>query len=81
VNCYCCLWRKVAAASMLEAIRWEKKMKDNCCRVSLIYLQFPDPHFGVLLLWCILGFSRLLIVPIFVLMHFSIFRFKGKRSK
>jgi hypothetical protein len=47
---------------------------------SLIYLQFSDIHFGVLLLWCVFGFRRLLFFPIFVLMHFSVFRFREREA-
>jgi hypothetical protein len=47
---------------------------------SQIYLQFSDIHFGVLLLWCLFGFSRLLIFPTFVLMHF-LFSVSGKEKQ
>jgi hypothetical protein len=37
-------------------------------------------YYLVLLLWCVFGFSGLLIFPIFVLMHFSVFRFRGREA-
>jgi hypothetical protein len=46
---------------------------------SLIYLQFSDIHFGVLLLWCVFGFSRLLFFQFSCLCTF-VFSVPGERE-